>query len=101
MVVLANLYVRQQDYPEYNLFIPITSAKQTTFEHFNDIYSKLMDLLDDKSFQINMYFQNLHESKMSANNLINYLLFLITSTVITIMRSLLNLFCTFKPSFIR
>ena len=50
-----------------------------------------MNLLDDKNFKY--VTQNLHESKMSANNLNNYLLFYIIS--------LLNLFCTFEPSFIR
>ena len=41
-----------------------------------------------------MYFQNLHESKMAANNLNNYQFFQILNPVEAIMKSLLNLFCT-------
>ena len=49
----------------------------------------------------NMYFQNLQKSKMATNNLKNYLLCHIINTAESIMRGLLNLFCTSEPAFIR
>ena len=38
------------EYPEYNLFLPITSAKQAILNILMT-FNKLMNLLDDKSFK--------------------------------------------------